>query len=53
MVLGYSRHMFAKLVFDQKAITWLALLNEPFGWFGGVPITLHIVRVTDFLVGKG
>jgi transposase len=37
MVLGYSRHLFAKLVYDQKATTWVALHVEAFTWFGGVP----------------
>jgi transposase len=40
MILGYSRHMFAKLVFDQKAITWVTLHIEAFDWFGGVPRTI-------------
>ena len=37
MVLGFSRHMFAKVVFDQKIATWLQLHREAFEWFGGVP----------------
>lgn len=37
MVLGHSRHQFARLVFDQKAETWLALHVEAFEHFGGVP----------------
>ena len=37
MVLGYSRHMFAKVVFDQRTETWLALHAEAFVAFGGVP----------------
>ena len=40
MVLGFSRHLFAKIVFDQKAETWLALHVEAFRWFGDVPRTL-------------
>lgn len=36
MVLGHSRHMFAKVVFDQKSETWLGLHAEAFGAFGGV-----------------
>lgn len=40
MVLGFSRHLFAKIVFDQKSETWLALHAEAFRWFGGVPKTL-------------
>jgi len=37
MVLGCSRHQFARLVFDQKVETWLALHAEAFEHFGGVP----------------
>lgn len=37
MVLGYSRHMFALLVFDQKAVTWVELHLAAFRYFGGVP----------------
>lgn len=40
MVLGYSRHMFAKIVFDQKIETWLRLHVEAFEHFGGVPQTV-------------
>ena len=37
MVLGYSRHLFAQIVFDQKAETWVRLHVEAFTKFGGVP----------------
>ncbi len=37
MVLGYSRHQFARICFDQKVETWLKLHVEAFDWFGGVP----------------
>jgi transposase len=40
MVLGYSRHMFARLVWDQKSTTWVQLHVEAFKWFGGVPCTV-------------
>ena len=36
MVLGFSRHLFAKVVFDQKVRTWVQLHVEAFRWFGGV-----------------
>jgi hypothetical protein len=36
MVLGYSRHMFAKIVFDQTTETWLRLHVEAFEELGGV-----------------
>ena len=37
MVLAHARHQFARLVFDQKVETWLALHVEAFEHFGGVP----------------
>lgn len=40
MVLGYSRHQFARICFDQKVETWLSLHIEAFTWFGGVPEVL-------------
>jgi transposase len=40
MVLGYSRHMFVRLVFDQKSETWLKLHMEAFEHFQGVPTTI-------------
>jgi len=37
MHLGFSRHMFADLVFDQTIGTWLRLHVDAFESFGGVP----------------
>ncbi|MEO0602769.1 MAG: IS21 family transposase [Myxococcota bacterium] len=37
MVLSHSRYLFARVVFDQKIDTWLALHREAFEAFGGVP----------------
>ena len=37
MTLGFSRHMYADLVFDQKLETWLRLHVDAFEHFGGVP----------------
>jgi len=37
MVLGYSRHQFACICFDQKVETWLSLHIAAFEWFGGAP----------------
>jgi transposase len=37
MTLGYSRHQYAELVFDQKVSTWLACHRHAFESFGGVP----------------
>jgi transposase len=36
MVLGYSRHMVARIVFDQTVETWLRLHVEAFEELGGV-----------------
>jgi len=36
--LGYSRHQYAELVFDQKIATWIALHKRAFEYFGGVPV---------------
>lgn len=35
--LGYSRHQYAELVFDQKVATWIAVHKRAFESFGGVP----------------
>jgi len=40
MVLGHSRKMFARLVFDQTSETWQRLHMEAFDELGGVPRTL-------------
>jgi transposase len=37
MVLGWSRHMFAEFVFDQKITTWLICHRHAFEFFGGAP----------------
>ena len=37
MVLGYSRKMFARIVFDQTVPTWLELHVRAFEALGGVP----------------
>lgn len=37
MTLGYSRHMFCDLVFDQKVDTWIRLHVAAFEFLGGVP----------------
>jgi hypothetical protein len=36
MVLGHSRHMVARIVFDQRVDTWLKLHAEAFAELGGV-----------------
>lgn len=40
MVLGHSRHQFARVVFDQRSETWLRLHVLAFAFFGGVPATI-------------
>lgn len=40
MVLGYSRHMVARLVFDQRTETWLALHVQAWTELGGVVDTV-------------
>ena len=40
MVLAHSRHLYAEVVFDQKAETWIALHQRGFKAFGGVPETV-------------
>jgi transposase len=42
MTLGWSRHLYAELVFDQKVETWIALHVRAFEYFGGVPRRLVI-----------
>jgi transposase len=37
MTLGYSRHQYAELVFDQTVKTWIACHRQAFAWFGGLP----------------
>lgn len=40
LVLGYSRKMYARIVFDQSVPTWLQLHRQAFEAPGGVPKTL-------------
>jgi transposase len=40
MVLAYSRHMYAEVVFDQRAETWQRVHVAAFEAFGGVPAVL-------------
>jgi transposase len=37
MVLGYSRHQYSEVVFDQRTATWLELHQRAFARLGGVP----------------
>ena len=40
MALGFSRHFFACVVFDQTASTWIRCHQAAFRFFGGVPRTV-------------
>ena len=40
MVLGFSRHMFCKTVFNQKTETWIELHIETFNYLGGAVETI-------------
>lgn len=40
MTLGFSRHFFAHVVFDQTIATWIDLHVRAFRFFGGIPQTL-------------
>ena len=40
MTLCHSRHMVARIAFDQKAETWIRLHVETFRELGGVPRTI-------------
>lgn len=40
LVLGFSRHMFAEIVFDQRSETWQRLHAAAFKALGGVPAEL-------------
>jgi transposase len=42
MTLSYSRMLYAELVFDQKALTWLAAHTRALAFFAGVPERLVI-----------
>ena len=53
MVLGYSRHRFDKVVFDQKQETWCELHEEAFRAFGGVPQTLVPDNLKSAVVRTG
>jgi transposase len=37
LVLAWSRHQYAEIVFDQKLATWLLCHQHAFEFFGGVP----------------
>jgi len=42
MVLAWSRHQYAEIVFRQDVETWLGCHRRAFEWFGGVPCKVMI-----------
>ena len=40
MLLSFSRHMYAQLVFDQTIATWIRVHIAAFEFFGGVPLRI-------------
>jgi transposase len=48
ITLAFSRHCYAELVFDQKAMTWLAAHNRAFAYFGAVP---HRIVIDNLKAG--
>ena len=49
--LGFSRHQYAELVFDQKTPTWIALHRRTFESFGGVPARVVPDYVPRHIIG--
>jgi transposase len=52
MTLGFSRYLYAELVFDQKIGTWIACHRHAFEFFGAAPrrivpdyVPRHIIRL--------
>lgn len=50
LVLGWSRHMYVELVFDQQLPTWLGCHQRAFEFFGGVPRRLVIDNLKPAIV---
>jgi transposase len=48
MTLSFSRHLYAELVFDQKALTWLAAHTRALTYFGGTP---HRIVIDNLKAG--
>jgi transposase len=42
LVLSWSRHMYAELVFDQRVATWLLCHRHAFEFLGGCPRTIVV-----------
>jgi transposase len=50
MVLAYSRHQYAELVFDQEVATWLRLHRAAFEFFDGVPVRVVLDNLKAAIV---
>jgi len=50
MVLAFSRHLYAELVFDQDVATWLRLHRAAFEWFGGIPLRIVLDNLKAAIV---
>lgn len=50
MVLAFSRHQYAELVFDQEVATWLRLHRAAFEFFDGVPVRVVLDNLKAAIV---
>jgi transposase len=50
MVLSYSRHLYAEVVFDQRVETWLLCHAHAFAAFGGVPARIVLDNLKAAIV---
>ncbi len=50
MTLGYSRHMYAEVVFDQKSAAWIALHQRAFTFLRVVPETIVPINLKAAVV---
>jgi transposase len=53
MVLSYSRHLYAEVVFDQRVETWLLCHAHAFAAFGGVPARIVLDCLTTIRFAGG
>jgi transposase len=51
LVLAWSRHQYAEIVFDQKLPTWLLCHQHAFEFFGGVPQRIVPDYVARHIIG--
>lgn len=50
MVLAWSRHLYAEIVFDQRLETWLLCHRHAFEYFGGVPARVVLDNLKSAIV---